>query len=297
MNYSDFLLTYARNGLFGSLKKSAFRKFCRLNSGRSFVARCRSGFAMNTTIGDSVDNQIYVHGVLEKGTTHIVENLAPHCESFIDVGCNIGYYSCLFGVKNPGRPLLAIDPNPIMIARTEENLKLNRITGYRMLNCGVGKESATMKFNIPRYRHSLSSFAFVPRKGGPVDTIDARITTLDTILAEHAIAGGLVKIDTEGFEFAVFCGLSDKMIDSIRFIVFEMSGAHLIKAGSSPSDLLSLPVMKNFDMYVARNEEGGFIEKADSTELDQDDVSANVLLVRRNDEAIKAFYGSSLRRR
>lgn len=298
MNYSNLLLLYARNGLFRSLRKSAFRKFCRVNRGHSLIAKCRNGFFMNTTIGDSVDNQIFVYGALEEGTTHIIGSLAPQCGSFLDVGCNIGYYSCLFGTKNPSKPLFPIDPNPIMIKRTEENLKLNKIANYQLLNYGIGKEPATLKFNIPQFRHSLSSFAYIPRKGGPIESIDAQIKTLDEVISENAIAASLVKIDTEGFEYSVFCGLSESMIDRIWFIVFELSGSNLQQAGNSPTDILSLPIMEKFDMYIARNEEGGFIEKVSSESLMKTKhINANILLVRKNEKSIKALQQSGIHRR
>ena len=122
---------------------------------------------MNTVIGDSVDNKIAVYGVFEKGTTHVVESLAPECSSFLDVGCNIGYFSCLFGTKSPGKRLLAIDPNPVMIERAKENLNLNKVFNYEVLNCGIGERKGRLKLNVPRFRHSLSSFAYAPSRGGP----------------------------------------------------------------------------------------------------------------------------------
>jgi len=164
ISYSNLLLFYARKGFFGALRRSAFRKFCRRNVGRQIVAKCRSGFLINTVIGDSVDNQLAVYGVFEIGTTHVIESLALESACFVDVGCNIGYYSCLFGTKNPGKRLLCIDPNPIMIKRTEENLNLNKIVNYELLNCGIGRRRETLTLNVPRFRHSLSSFAYVPKK-------------------------------------------------------------------------------------------------------------------------------------
>ena len=253
---------------------------------------------MNTVIGDSVDNQIAVTGVFEKGTTHVVESLATKSSSFIDIGCNIGYYSCLFGIRNPGKRLLAIDPNPVMIERAKENLNLNNVFNYELLNCGIGERKGMLQLNIPRFRHSLSSFAYIPKKGGPSEAIEAEIRPLHEVIIEYSIDASLVKIDTEGFEYAVFCGLSEEAIDKIRFILFELAASNLQQTGISPSDLFALPVLTSFDVYLVKDNDGGFIEKVDPARIIEDnEINVNVLLVRKDLESNKALHQTAIRRR
>ncbi|MHC4581177.1 MAG: hypothetical protein ACYS14_06950, partial [Planctomycetota bacterium] len=81
------MLLYARNGLFASLKKSAYRKFCRRNRGREFIVETGAGFKIKTTIGDNVDNEIYVYGTFEPGVSDVVKRLSRTCNTFVDVGC------------------------------------------------------------------------------------------------------------------------------------------------------------------------------------------------------------------
>lgn len=296
MTYSDLLLFYARTGPFGVFRKSAFRKFCRRNIGQQITAKCRNGFLMNTVIGDSVDNQIAVYGIFENGTTHVVESLAPESSSFLDIGCNIGYYSCLFGTKNPEKRLFAIDPNPVMIERAKENLNLNNVFNYEMLNCGIGKRKEILQLNVPRFRHSLSSFAYVPKKGGPSEAIKTEIRPLHEVILEYSIDSSLVKIDAEGFEYAIFCGLSERAIDKIRFVLFELSGSNLRQARISPSDIFSLPVLKAFDVYLVKDNDGGFVEKVDPARIGEDD-EVNVLLVRKDAKSNNALQRTAIRRR
>jgi FkbM family methyltransferase len=299
ITYSNLLLLYAQRGFFNGLRKSAFRKFCKRNIGQRITAKCRSGFLMNTAIGDSVDNKIAVYGIFEAGTTHVVERLAMESSSFLDIGCNIGYYSCLFGSKNPGRPLLAVDPNPAMIARTQENLNLNHIVNYELINCGIGERRATLTLNIPRFRHSLSSFAYVPSKGGPSTAIEAEILPLHEVIRERpTLDASLVKIDAEGFEYQIFCGLSEEVIDKINFVLFELSTANLRRAGKSPADIFSLPVMKAFDVYIVKDGDGGFIDNADPARMQTvAEIDVNVLLVRKDPAAQKALQRAAICRR
>jgi FkbM family methyltransferase len=298
MTYSDLLLLYARKGPFRPFRDSAFRKFCRRNQGRSFRAQCVPGFAMNTTIGDSVDDQICVYGVWEEGTTQVIAALAAESAAFVDVGCNIGYYSCLFGSQHPAKRLFAVDPNPAMAKATEANLKLNGITNYRVLNCAIGQQHGTLQLHVPRGRHSLSSLAYVPQKGGAVDAVDTAVVPLSEVILENAVEAGLVKIDTEGFEQAVFGGLSEAAAERIRFIVFELSAANLRLAGSSPAAILALPILQRFAAYVVHDEEGGFIEAADPARLlADDDLNVDMLLVGRDAPSSQAFQRVAIRRR
>ena len=296
MTYSDLLHFYARKGPIKAFRKSAYRKFCRRNLGKKVTVKCNSGFSMHTVIGDSVDNQIALYGIFETGTTHVIESLAPVCSSFIDVGCNIGYYSCLFAQKAPEKTLLAIDPNPLMVERTEANLALNKASKYKVLNAGIGSERGTLSLNIPRFRHSLSSFAYVPDRGGPSETIECEILPLHSLIPAVSIEASLVKIDTEGFEFEVFCGLTEESIEKIHFILFELSASNLGHAGVKPSDIFLLPALKAFDTYLIKDDDNGYVEKVDASQLSKDEsVNENVLLVRRNTESENCFKRSIIR--
>ena len=295
MTYNDLLLLYARKGLYGEFRNSAFRKYCRRNIGKPIMAKCKSGFLMNTVIGDSVDNQIAVYGLMEKGATRITECLAKESSSFIDIGCNIGYYSCLFGTQNPGKKLLSIDPNPLMIERTKENLNLNNVTNYQILTCGIGDRREILQLNIPRNRHSLSSFAYVPKSGGPSDSIEAEIRPLKEVIHEYQLKTCFVKIDTEGFEYEVFCGCSDESTSNIRFIIFELSTSNLQQTGHSPSKIFSLPLLQHFDAYLVRDSAVGFIEKMLPEHIaDGKEVNLNGLLVRKDKESLDALKRSTI---
>jgi len=163
-----------------------------------------------------------------------------------------------------------------------------------MLNCGIGERKGTLLLNIPHFRHSLSSFAYVPNRGGPSEAIEAEIRSLHEIILEHTIDASLVKIDTEGFEYEIFRGLSEEVIDKIRFVIFELSSSNLQQAGHTPSDIFSLPVMKAFDVYLVKDDDGGFIEKVDSSRM-VDKINANVLLVRKNSETNMALQRAAIR--
>ena len=294
MSYSNFLLFYARNGFLKPLRESAFRKFCRRNEGKKMSTKCQKGFKMNTIIGDSVDNQIAVKGIFEHGTSTLIEKLGGLVDTFLDVGCNIGYYSSLFGHCYPQKNLIAVDPNPHMINRTKQNLDDNGIKNALMLNCGIGSEKGSLKLNIPEKRHSLSSFAFDPERGGPSNTIEAEIKPLNDVIEEHKIESCLVKIDTEGFEYPVFQGLSEAHCDKLKYIIFELCSENMKQAGFSIEDLFKLPIMSQYKTYIV-NESTAAIKAVSISEIVADkDFNANVLLVRNDPTCLSELASTKL---
>ena len=83
----------------------------------------------------------------------------------------------------------------------------------------------------------------------------------------------------------MFSGLSDESIDRIHFILFELASSNLKMAGHVPSDIFSLPVMKQFDVYLVQEDMGGCIKKTDpATISDAEKLNLDVLLVRRAQE-------------
>ncbi|MCK5604845.1 FkbM family methyltransferase, partial [Candidatus Pacearchaeota archaeon] len=215
----------------------------------------------------------------------VIRTLALECDCLIDVGCNIGYYSCLYCNTNPQGRLFAIDPNPIMTQRTEQNLRQNNFKNYQLLNCGMGAHNDKLHLNVPRFRHSLSSFAYVPERdsGGPVDSIEVEVRPLKDIIAENHIENALVKIDTEGYEYSVFSGLSDEAVEHVPFIVFELSAANLQQAGISPSSIFNLPWVQKYSFYRI-DDQGMIIKENPQALINNGQINLNALLVRKNIE-------------
>ncbi|MHC4565336.1 MAG: FkbM family methyltransferase [Planctomycetota bacterium] len=283
MNSSDVLLFYARHGLFKPIRKSAFRKFRRRNAGRESVIVTKPGFKMKTIIGDVVDNMIYLNGVWEQGTSEIIRKLSKSCKAFVDVGCNIGYYSCLYSWFNPGGKVYAIDPNPEMIRRTRDNLELNSCRKYKLLNFGVSNTSEKLALNIARHKHSGSSLAYNPSRHSPdkVSQIEVQVKPLEEILSVELLECALLKVDTEGFEYNVFSGLDPDHGPIFDYIVFEYSSEALERAGVQPARLMKLKLFSHYLLYII-NEDGSLIRRKREDIAHSGDMMVNCLLVRKD---------------
>ena len=249
---SNMLLLYARKGVFASVRASAFRKFCRRNRGQAFTIRTLYGFQFHAIIGDAVDNQAFVYRLFEPGTSSLMSQIAGECRVIVDVGCNIGYFSCLLSHCNPAAQLYCIDANPRMVERTRANLQLNgRDAVY--LNYGISNSPDTLQLFVPKGRHSLSSFAYRPEKGGDIEEISVAVDRLGKLVDLENLSEICLKVDTEGFEFKVFDGIEPSEAERFKYIVFECNNDNMAKAGQDAQKIFDIPWLDNFYAYIVED--------------------------------------------
>ena len=137
--------------------KSFFRKFVRRNIGLVYKIQTIRGFKFSGSIGDSVDNRIMVYQDYESALSSIIAREAAGTSGFLDVGCNVGWFSCLVA-SLPNRPkyIIAVDANSEMIDACSSNLKLNGFNAEVLLRA-VGPHKGNVTFHVPRLRHSRAS--------------------------------------------------------------------------------------------------------------------------------------------
>jgi len=142
-------------------------------------------------------------GRFEAEEMRIAEQVLKEVDVFVDVGANIGYYTCLAGVA--GVPVLAFEPYPRNLWNLYESIRLNQQQNVEVFPIALGNEagitdiygatgpSASLLRNWSGYssghRHTIS-----------VNTMDAVIG--DRVPGRRA----LIKIDVEGFEYQVLLG-------------------------------------------------------------------------------------------
>ena len=116
---------------------------------------------------------------------------------FCDIGANCGVYALTLRARAKAR-VVAIEPNPIMRARLEENLRLNALEGVAIEPSAVGDSVGTVTLRMgSRWDYGQASVLGEASHAG----VEVAQRPLTDILAQHA--GGrcdALKIDIEGFE-------------------------------------------------------------------------------------------------
>ena len=266
---SRYLLAWARHGVFAWTRSSAYRKFCRRNRGAKLVADTRHDFKMLIEIGDSVDNHILIDGEFEPLLTRLIKEHSPTAHTFVDVGCNIGYFSCLFSRwAAPDARCISIDANPSMIERCQRNLLLNDFRGAVCENVGVAAEVGTLEFHVPENRHSLGSFGTVARGKGPQRSFQVATRPLNDILLERGLADvDILKIDIEGFEPKLFQGLDVAGKVKVNHIFFEYCPANLAQCGFSTHDVWHFPWWRSYRLSYLDDDQDRVVEFDDPSRI------------------------------
>jgi FkbM family methyltransferase len=237
---------------------------------------------MRVVIGDNVDNNIFLNKYFESGTSEVMSQLSQMSNCLVDIGCNIGYYSCLFGKLNCGANIHSIDPNPQMIERTKENLKLSDVEDYKTYNFGVGSEEALLKFYLPQKRHSLGSFIPPEKDPSEVDVFDVQVRPLKDIVCMDEIENAVLKIDAEGFEWEVLSGISAGDSQKFDYIIFEFATENLKNSENSEKDIFAIPWFENYKMYEIMDD--GSLEPFSHVEGQW--YSLNICMVRKDAKPI-----------
>jgi FkbM family methyltransferase len=143
-------------------------------------------------------------GKFEVEETEIISKLLPHADLFVDIGANLGYYTCL--ALQAGKPVVAFEPQQQNLQCLFKNLIANGWEGkaevfpLALSDCpglltlyGASGPSASLIKNWAGYSSSFKKV--VP------------VSTLDNVLAGRFSGQRLfIKMDVEGAEFHVLKG-------------------------------------------------------------------------------------------
>lgn len=153
-------------------------------------------------------------GLFEPEETALVEMLLVRVDRLVDVGANIGYYSCL--ALQHKRGLMAIEPQPRNLQCLYKNLLLNRWDAVaEVIPVALGESPGLLTL----YGASGPSASLLKNWAGysPRFLQVVPVSTLDNLLASR-FAGErlLIKIDVEGAEYGVLRGAANTLRRDVR---------------------------------------------------------------------------------
>jgi FkbM family methyltransferase len=143
-------------------------------------------------------------GVFEPEEVALVRSLLGECGALVDVGANIGLYTCL--ARSLGRPALAIEPHPGNLRILRANLAANGWDDTEVVAKGLAETPGTAPlFGANTGASLVPGWAQLPH--GTLQRRSIELTTLDALL-EGRFAGErlLIKADIEGAEYAMLRG-------------------------------------------------------------------------------------------
>jgi FkbM family methyltransferase len=161
----------------------------------------RSSFGLNL-----VGPEYLIDSSFEQGEIRLVTEQLSEVDTFVDVGANIGIYTCL--AASLGKRVIAVEPLPSNLRCLYQNIKSNGFSGVEVFPMGLSSSPGLMTL-----RGIGAQASFLPdwavddfRFNQYIETV-CPTTTLDAILSNRFSGQRLfIKVDVEGFEYEVLKG-------------------------------------------------------------------------------------------
>jgi FkbM family methyltransferase len=170
-------------------------------------------------------NDAMVAGVFEIDEVRIIHELLPKVHRFVDVGANIGYYTCI--ARQLGKPCIAFEPLQSNLMALFANLQANNWLDTEIWPIGLADHiGMALIFVSGGFASLIRGWA---KQLNPIGTTIC-INTLDNVMGERFADERLfVKIDVEGLEMAVLRGAQvffSRALKPILLIEISLSQNH-----------------------------------------------------------------------
>jgi FkbM family methyltransferase len=146
-------------------------------------------------------------GAFEKEEASVILEQTGHADVFIDIGANVGYYTCL--ARHRQRHVVAIEPFPQNLDQLYANLYANEWSDVEVFPLAVGRTSGLS--------HMFGGGTAASLRRGWAGASEAwrtpvPLSTLDIVLGDRFPDKRLfIKIDVEGGELEVLLGASQTL--------------------------------------------------------------------------------------
>jgi len=145
-------------------------------------------------------------------------------DTFVDVGANVGAYSLWVGpLIGPSGKIVAIEPQPSVLARLRANFALNPDFRAQVFPCGAGETNGFMTLSVGSDNEGGASLATF---GGGRDQVEVAVRPLLSMIEEARLERiDALKIDIEGYEDRALLPFFAQAPESLwpRLLILERS--------------------------------------------------------------------------
>jgi len=173
-------------------------------------------------------------GTFEEEETEIIINALKETDLFVDIGANVGYYSCI--ANNCGVKTISVEPLAENLKILYSNLQSNGWDSAEVFPVGLGEKPMI----IDLYGENTGA-SIISNWAGNLNVLKRTIaiSTLDIILGQRFMSERLfIKIDVEGYEYEVLKGATSVLSRFPKPIwLIEICFTELFPEGFNPNYL------------------------------------------------------------
>ena len=205
----------------------------------------REGIKYKLDISNVVDHYVY-YGFKDANYDSILPDL-KNAQVILDIGANVGVTSMFFASINSKARIISFEPHPDTFKKAIENLKLNTFRNIEIINTGLGEKRDNLKlYEVNEHNPGMNRLLAI-EKDLPFKIVE--INTLDDILMARNISKvDVIKLDVEGFEYAVLKGAKE-IINSKPVLFIELDDDNLKENNKSAKELIELLVLFGYKEF------------------------------------------------
>ncbi len=234
------------------------------------VVSTHYGFRYKADMGDWLGQYVYLTGVYEPPTAHVISTLLSPGDTFIDVGANSGFFTLLASRRvGPTGQVLSFEPLPSMRERITENLAINRMENVTLHDVALSNSVGEVTFyEGPQGHKGISSMRPI---GEASAILQVPTMPLDD-LADKIPSIKLIKIDVEGAEQLAIEGMKKLLAQHHPYLIIEITDQYLKPFGHSAQGLSDSLCGLGYRMYKITPK--GLIETFPDQAADEDQYNA-----------------------
>jgi FkbM family methyltransferase len=169
----------------------------------------------------------------------------PGCQSVIDCGANIGFFSAVLAQRCDLAKIISIEGNARTAKMCNKNLHILKVSNSLVLETILSDDSAD-SYTIPDIV-GREPWQRAMQVDSTSDIVSS--TTLDQVISKFQLQPSLVKIDCEGFEYLILKGAIN-LLENIRpAFMIECNDTALEFAGTSRKKLFELLASYNYRLF------------------------------------------------
>ena len=223
------------------------------------------GLNMQLDIDNYFQNNIR-YGYYEYEVREQVKEILQPGDWMVDIGCNIGYISCVAASKvGPAGRILAFEPNEETIEKARKNADINDFENIIFHHCALSDKNGEAEF----YVGVESALSTLVKNAGFMqvrNTIKVILKKFDDLMEDENYSREkikLVKIDVEGHEYEVLRGMKEFIKLKKSSFLIENNPPAQIASGKNLQDILEEFFFNNhYKVYwLSSKENKAFIYK------------------------------------
>jgi FkbM family methyltransferase len=209
----------------------------------------QDGYTFPVDRGTLLGWSVHFFGTYEPEVRAVLREHLHANDVAIDIGANVGWHALMMASRvGTGGRVYAFEPNETtrrrLIAAIEDNALSNVVVDPRAVSDRVGAAG----FDAPPAGHVWDGTGRLSRDA---TATSIECTTLDAFAESQQITRvSFIKIDVEGWEFAVLRG-AERLLQIARpVVVFEYDPAYISRSGGSGNALTALLAGSGYELFA-----------------------------------------------